>query len=138
MGMEKVILRYLDGRIVKGHISSFSPSDESVSITDESSVSHTVSIHELKAIFFVKTFEGHSGYSERKSFTISASSGRKVFVRFKDGESMIGHIEGKVPWEKGFFLEPKKGGFFLVPVDDRSNNIKVFVVAGSVHDVTCF
>jgi hypothetical protein len=51
---------------------------------------------------------------------------------------MIGYIEGKLPWEKGFFLEQKKGGFFLVPVDNRSNNTKVFVVAGSVQDVTCF
>jgi hypothetical protein len=42
-----------------------------------------------------------------------------------------------VPWEKGFFLEPAKGkGFFLIPVDDESNNAKVFVIAQSVWEVT--
>lgn len=138
MKRQKVILRFVDGKIIRGYIDNFSPSDEVVSIVDESSKSQTVNINELKAIFFVKTFEGDKSYSERKAFTQTTIPGKRVFVRFKDGESMVGYIEGNVPWEKGFFLEQKKGGFFLIPVDNKSNNIKVFVVASSVQDVTCF
>jgi len=44
-----------------------------------------------------------------------------------------------VPWERGFFLSKKDSdlkGFFLLPVDEDTNNIKVFVVASSVDDVT--
>jgi hypothetical protein len=97
-----------------------------------------VKISDLKAIFFVRTFEGDKTYSDKKSFIRATAKGKKVFVRFYDGESMMGHIEGQVPWEKGFFLEAKKGGFFLIPVDEQSNNIRVFVVANSVQDVTVF
>ncbi len=135
---QKVILRFIDGRLMKGYSSDFSTSADFVSIEDESSNTQTVWNNELKAIFFVKTFEGDKRYSEKKSFTQAPSSGKKVFVRFKDGESMIGYLEGNVPWEKGFFLETKKGGFFLIPVDNKSNNIKVFVISSSVQDVTCF
>ena len=34
--------------------------------------------------------------------------------------------------------DSKKGGFFLIPADDKANNRKVFVVANSVTNVTCF
>ncbi len=132
-----MILRCLDGRLIKGFIGDFSVSDEVVTLEDEVLQSHTFRVDELKAIFFVRTFEGNRNHSERKTFSDPVSLGKRVFVKFKDGESMIGYIEGGVPWEKGFFLEPKKGpGFFLIPVDVESNNSKVFVVASSVWDVT--
>jgi hypothetical protein len=52
---------------------------------------------------------------------------------------MVGYLQGKVPWDKGFFLskpDKVKKGFFLVPVDEDSNNIKVFVVYSAVKDIT--
>jgi hypothetical protein len=42
-----------------------------------------------------------------------------------------------VPWEKGFFLHAERNnGFFVKPADGTSNNIKIFVVAASIDDVT--
>ena len=137
MDRQRVILRCLDGRLIRGSIGDFSAADEVVDLEDESSQVQKFRVNELKAIFFVRTFEGKPEYSERKSFRDPVSLGKRVFVKFKDGESMTGYIEGGVPWEKGFFLESSKGpGFFLIPVDSESNNIKVFVVASSVWDVT--
>ena len=108
--MERVILRFLDKRLMKGYLEKFSPSDETVSIKGEDSVMTVVGLGELKGIFF---------------------------VRFRDGESMVGFVEGEVPWEKGFFLHAERNnGFFVKPVDDTSNNIKIFVVAASIDDVT--
>ncbi|MEW6054842.1 MAG: hypothetical protein AB1552_13850 [Nitrospirota bacterium] len=138
MERQKVIVRFADGRILRGYLEKFVATDETVSIDDDSSGRQSISLSDLKAIFYVKTFEGDKAYSDRKSFVHATARGKKVFVRFFDGESMMGHIEGDVPWEKGFFLEQKKGGFFLIPVDNQSNNIKVFVVASAVQDVTCF
>ncbi len=130
-------MRCLDGRLIRGYIGNFSASDESVLIENDSSEKQRIGLPELKAIFFVRTFEGNRGHSEKKNFSDPVALGKRVFVKFKDGESMTGYIEGGVPWEKGFFLEPKKGlGFFLIPVDSESNNSKVFVVASSVWDVT--
>lgn len=62
---------------------------------------------------------------------------KRVFVKFKDGESLTGYIEGEMPWQKGFFLESgRKKGFFLLPTDTESNNIKIFIIASFVRDVT--
>ncbi len=137
MGREMVILRCLDGKLIRGYIDDFSALNEVVSFLDESSRSRKIRVNELKAIFFVRTFEGKKSYAEKKTYREPVSLGKRVFVKFRDSECMTGYLEGDVPWEKGFFLEPSKGpGFFLIPVDSESNNIRVFVVASSVRDVT--
>jgi len=137
MDRQKVVLRFIDGRIVKGLLDEFSPKDDSLLIGEESGAAQRFGMDELKAIFFVRTFEGDRTRAEKKSFKKEKPPGKRVFVKFKDGESMVGYVEGEVPWEKGFFLEPAKGkGFFLIPVDDASNNTKVFVIAQSVWEVT--
>ena len=109
MERQKVVLRFIDGRIVRGYLGDFSVFDSSVSIEDDSSVKQTIPVHELKAVFFVRSFEGDKSRNERKSFIGPVPQGKRVFVRFKDGESMMGYIEGDMPWQKGFFLEPKRG-----------------------------
>lgn len=137
MEKEKVVIRYIDGRIVKGYILKFSPSEREILIEDIASESKLINMSELKAVFFVKTFEGDRGHVETKSFLGSIPRGKRVFVRFKDGEAMTGYTEGEIPWQKGFFLESSKSpGFFLIPVDSHSNNVKVFVIADAVRDVT--
>jgi small nuclear ribonucleoprotein (snRNP)-like protein len=137
MDRQRVVLRFVDGRLIKGHLNEFSPKAESVLIEEESGATQRFGMDVLKAIFFVRTFEGNKTRHEKKSFEKENPPGKRVFVKFKDGESMVGYVEGEVPWEKGFFLEPAKGkGFFLIPVDDESNNAKVFVIAQSVWEVT--
>jgi hypothetical protein len=137
MEREKAIVRFLDNRLIKGYVDNFSPFDKIVAIEDETFTRQNVDMKELKGIFFVKTFGGDKHRKEKKAFRGTRQTGQRVFVRFKDGESMIGHIEGDIPWRKGFFLGPKKStGFFLKPVDSESNNIKIFVVATSIDDMT--
>lgn len=132
-------MRFLDGRIIKGYIGDFSPPCDHISIiVDETSNEQDIQLNELKAVFYVKSFEGNTRYSGTKSFTKTNQKGKKVLVRFEDGERLTGYLEGDVPWKKGFFLEAKTGGFFLVPSDDKTNNIKVFVISTSVTNITCF
>ena len=94
----------------------------------------------LKAIFFVRTFEGNRQYSEKKSYGIRKPRGRRTFIKFIDGEDMVGFLEGDLPWEKGFFLNRNTinnlRGFFLLPADEGSNNMRVFIFAHAVRDVT--
>ncbi len=134
---QKVILRFLDGKRLKGYIKNLTIADDSVFIEEEGSPNpEKVRVKDLKAIFFVKNFEGNKEYRERKAFIKTDASCKKVFVRFKDGESMTGCIDGDTPWEKGFFLESQKGnGFFLIPADRESNNIRIFVITSAVNDV---
>jgi hypothetical protein len=138
---EKAVLRFLDGTILKGYLEGFT--EEATEITVHAigaKTKTTVKADRLKAIFFVKTFEGDRQYSEKKSYGIRKPKGRRTFVKFNDGEDMVGFIEGKVPWEKGFFLSVQKTkklkGFYLLPADEGSNNNRVFVFAGAVRDVT--
>jgi len=98
-----------------------------------------VSLDQLKAIFFVKDFGGTSTHVERKVFGTRKKPGKKVFIKFSDKESLVGFIDGQVPWDKGFSLAKlgnKVKGFFLIPVDGDSNNYKVFIVGGAIQDIT--
>jgi hypothetical protein len=138
---EKSVMRFRDSRMLKGYVKEFSPDREDVLFEEaETGGVHTLKIDDMKAVFFVKSFEGDHEYKEKKSYGIRKPVGNRVFVRFKDGERLVGFLEGKVPWRKGFFLSSKEEdgmkGFFLLPADEDTNNIKVFVVSSSVDDVT--
>jgi hypothetical protein len=125
----KVVLRFLDGRVVKGYTQDFNqtrPSFHFQRNTPENSSNNSILIEvkDLKALFFVKTFEGDKEYDERKQFIIGElAQGRKVEVTFVDGEIIQGSTVG---------YDPQRPGFFLLPVDKRSNNIRIFVVTAAV------
>jgi hypothetical protein len=133
---EKVILRFLDGKMLKGFIRELRLEGDHLYIEDETNHQHKVRIKELKAIFFVRRFEGDRTYQERKTFAGTRPNSRRVYVQFRDGENMMGFIEGEIPWERGFFLESmKEKAFTLIPVDEDSNNIKILIFTTAVKDV---
>ena len=138
--MEKTVTRLINGKLLKGYIKEFSPDQNEVNIEEEVTGDlHPVKIEDVKAVFFVKSFEGDQEYKERKSYGIAKIKGQRVFVKFRDGEGLVGFLEGDVPWQRGFFLSKQDSdlkGFFLLPVDEDTNNIKVFVVSSSVDAVT--
>lgn len=106
---QKVILRYLDGKLEKGYFKDPSAVGvDVVSLEDESHHARAIKLEKLKAIFYVKDFDGDKKHREHKSFTGKRQSGKRVFLRFKDGESITGYLEGDTPWKKGFFLEAEK------------------------------
>lgn len=49
--MDKVVLRFSDGKVLKGYLEHFSSDDEIVTINDISGERKSVNINELKAIF---------------------------------------------------------------------------------------
>jgi hypothetical protein len=136
---EKVVARFRDGRMVKGHVIRFSIESDTIILKNEQTGDeHPVAIEELKAIFFVRSFQGIREHVEKKAFGIRKLAGRRVFVKFHDKESLVGCVEGAVPWDKGFSLAKlgeKAKGFFLIPVDGNSNNIKIFVVGSAIQDI---
>ncbi|MBI4686090.1 MAG: hypothetical protein HY755_12975 [Nitrospirae bacterium] len=137
---EKVVIRFIDGSVFKGYLKDFSEESKEITFEEaESRAAKTIRIQELKAIFFVRTFEGDKDYKEIKRYGVSQRKGRKIFVKFQDGESIVGYLQGNIPWQKGFFLsssDEKKTGFFVLPADEESNNIKVFIIKSSVKDIT--
>lgn len=136
----KAVLRFKNGNVRKGRIRGFSEEASDILFVESNGGEEsTITFEELKAIFFVKSFDGDSGYNETKYYGESSSLKQKVFVKFSDNESITGFVRDRTPWQKGFHLysqKTHKTGFFVLPTDPQSNNIKAYVINTAVVDLT--
>jgi hypothetical protein len=129
----KVVVRYLDGRVVKGHTQDFFPGKPGFHVRPDEAKSPAesveVSFADLKAVFFVKDFAGNPQYVKKGSIEGVKPKGRVVEVSFKDGEILVGTTMG---------YDPKRPGFFVFPIDTEGNNIRAYIVSiavGAVRDL---
>jgi uncharacterized protein DUF6982 len=125
----KVVARYRDGKLVKGYTFDFLPSQPRFHVFAEpnaNGASAQVFLRDLKALFFVRDLVGDPGRRDGQSFPAGDSAGAHVEVRFLDGEVMAGTIEGAAT---------DTPGFFLVPADEGSNNLRVYVLAAATRAV---
>jgi hypothetical protein len=126
----KVVARYVDGRLVKGYTFDFGPSQARFHVFAQPSASGPsaqVLVRELKALFFVRDLVGNPARHDGQEFPSGGpAAGRHVEVRFRDGEVMIGTADS--PTTDAL-------GFFLVPADPESNNLRVYVVAAATRAV---
>ncbi len=132
MNQNKVVVRYLDGRVLKGSTTDFMPNKDSFHLTPSDSKLgaqiHTVNVKECKAVFFVKEFMGKPGYQDKKEFpSDKTAGGRKIKVVFKDREVLVGTTQG---------YQPGRPGFFLFPADPQSNIERCFVVAAAAQEIS--
>ena len=122
----QVVLHYADGRLLKGHATDFFPNKETFHMTVRGSdESHEIRVADLKGVFFVRTFDGNPTRNERKDMERSGM-GKRIQVKFKDGEELIGYTSG---------YSPDRPGFFVFPADPESNNEKIFVVTAATANV---
>jgi hypothetical protein len=125
----KVVARFLDGRMVKGITHDFAPNKDKFHVFeggDTTSRGTPVSPDGLKAVFFVKDYAGNRARHDVLTFEGARGQGRKIVVTFVDGETMPGFTVG---------YNAAATGFFLIPVDPESNNLRVFVVNKAVRSV---
>ena len=118
--MNKVVVHFADGSIQKGQTSDFSINRTSFHLAAmDDQETRIVDIHELKAVFFVKDFEGDPEHPDMKDFDDSQPGYIKKYrVLFRDGEEFEGTCVG---------YHPDKIGFFLTPSDPDCNTIRAFV-----------
>ncbi len=130
MPLHKIVARYTDGRLVKGHTTSFSPGAPHFHMTpgDDSTAGQVVvEISRLKAIFFVRDFAGNPGRRDHPGFIDGQPyQGHRIRVEFVDGEVMLGYTP---------CYDPSMQGFFVFPADPDTNTLKVYAVTRNVHDV---
>lgn len=124
--VEKVIAHFREGTLLKGTTRNFNPARPTLRMKTEDGKRREVNVRELKALFFVREFRGNPSYRERKGFFKPPNEANKVLVEFVDGEVIFGYSNSHS--QRGL-------GFFLVPGDPDSNNIKVFVVRASTRRV---
>lgn len=129
MEQHKIVLRYVDGKVDKGYSQDFNPTrpffhfqKHSPDASDNQPL--MIEMKDLKAVFFVKIFEGNQDYKKRKEFIPSdRPQGRKVEVTFVDDEVIQGSTVG---------YDPQRLGFFLYPADSDGNNLRIYVVTSAV------
>lgn len=125
----KAVVAFLDGRRLKGYIYNFSAQKDRFRLFLEQDTLQRegtdVQMKDLKAIFFAKDFVGNSEYTESQILT-SQNGCRKAEVTFRDGEKLVGTSDA---------YNPQKIGFFLVPADPRSNNLRVFVITKNTTQI---
>jgi len=127
-----VVARYQDGRIVKGTTYDFGPQKKGfhvVPLGEEGRKVTEVLFSDLKAVFFVKSLEGkqdHPSAREGIEEKTEPMGQMKVKITFLDGETLLGTTQG-------YTLE--REGFFIVPLEGDSNNLRIFVVSKAVKEV---
>jgi hypothetical protein len=127
-----VVARYQDGRIAKGTTYDFGTQKKGfhvVPLGEEGRKVTEVLFSDLKAVFFVKSLEGKQDHPLAKEVTDEkAEPGpqMKVKITFLDGETLMGTTQG-------YTLE--REGFFIVPVEGDSNNLRIFVISKAVKEV---
>jgi hypothetical protein len=125
METNKVVVRFKDGSIMKGKTNDFFPNKTSFHLETLNGETKTIDVEKLKAFFWVKDYEGNKNYDEDYEDEI-AGTGRKIIVKFSDGESIIGYTLG---------YSPDRQGFFMTPADLKSNNQRIFVIKSASEKI---
>jgi hypothetical protein len=129
----RVVVHFKDGKLLKGYTHDFTTVREIFHLTleqenDEENI-REIRTSDLKAIFFVKSLGGDKDYNERKKFNEVNDPrlrGLKIKVEFSDGEIINGISLG---------YSRNRKGFFIIPIDQQSNNERIYVIADALHDV---
>jgi len=127
-----VVARYADGRMLKGVTQDFSPNRGMFHIHPVGDDSNAVELRfkQLKALFFVSSLEGDPDRQDVRGFVngpAETQQGKKIAVRFRDGEFICGYT---LSWT------PDREGFFLFPSDSGSNNQRIFVITAATVEIT--
>ena len=122
----EVIARYADGRTLKGTSLDVDPNRSKFHVRTADGVMTPVLLSEIKALFFVKSAEGNPSHVEGRVIAPvdpRLRGARLVEVTFLDGEKVVGLTSGTAK---------NKTYFFLVPVDVKSNNVRILVNADQI------
>ena len=126
----RIVVHYLDGKVIKGTSQDFNPTRPVFHlIPAEGGPAVDVQCKLLKAVFFVKSLTGNPKRQDLRGFIAApaaTSQGKKLAIRFKDGELLCGYTLSH---------RPDRDGFFLFPADAQSNNERIYVLAAAAADI---
>ena len=121
-----VVVHCPGGTLLKGITNNFFPNKDKFHLADKDTGEvREIPLTGLKAVFFVKNFEGDRSYRERHDVE-RTGLGKKIQVEFSDGETLVGYSQG---------FAPHRPGFFVFPADPDSNNDRIFVFTAATRAV---
>ena len=127
--MQKVVVHYRGGVTVRGRLRFFEGVRSSVTAEDLAGHPLTIPFDEIKAIFFVKEYEGSDEEHQAARPEVAGPDrerGQPVAVRFPDGEVIEGSVSPFPPTGLGFYLTPR---------GRHGNNRAIFVPSRSPLEV---
>jgi hypothetical protein len=125
---QKLVVHKKDGTVFKGITQDFHPDREEFHFlpAEGGGVPLRMRVDEMKALFWVRDYLGNRQFVARRVFGESAAERKKAIVTFADGEEIWGTLDGSAGNDRGFFL---------VPVDQRDNNVRIFVVRSALKEM---
>ncbi|HEV8524607.1 MAG TPA: hypothetical protein VGQ71_08920 [Terriglobales bacterium] len=138
----KVVAHLRDGKLIKGYTDIVTPETLEELLQQGplplpgqlplraagARQAQAVDLESLKALFFVRSFEGRNQYQELKFFDAHPPVlGLWVRIKYFDGEASEGVVHNSLH----YVTSP---GFFLKPPDPQSNNKLIYVLKSSLVD----
>ena len=120
-----VVARFKDGTLLKGHTSDFFPNKAGFHLECTDGEIVEINTEKLKSLFFVKDLTGDNGRVDTYDEVIPGG-GRKIQIRFTDGETLIGYSQG---------YSPTRQGFFILPANKNSNNERIYIIKSATEKV---
>jgi hypothetical protein len=128
-GWQKIVVRYVEGQILKGYTQDFNPGRAQFSLWPHPNAKPQerviVLLARLKGVFFVRDFAGNPEHVERTD-SEQPQHGRRIEVMLQDDEVIVGRTLN---------YRSDGYGFFVIPADPLANNIRVFIVSSAVRQV---
>jgi len=128
-GWYRLVVRYADGRLLKGYSQPFTASSGSLQVWPKPNAPLmtriTVPLAYVKAVFFVRDFDGDPDRVEHHD-SQPREHGRPIAVTFLDGETLVGTTMS---------YRTDTVGFFIRPVDEAGNNMRIFVGSRAIRHV---
>lgn len=125
MVTNKVVLKFKDKTVLKGKTNNFFPNKTSFHLELVNGEQTEIHLEELKALFFVKSFDGDKRHEKNYADKVPGG-GRKIKVKFSDGETITGYTTG---------YSADRAGFYMVPADLKGNNERIFVIASATEAI---
>ena len=126
----RVVVRFANGQTLKGTTQDFHPARARFHlIPADGAAVVDVRVDLLKAVFFVRDFGGSADRTKLRGFLAAppeTSLGKKVAVRFRDGELLCGYT---------LSFSPDRTGFFMSPADSGSNDLRIYVVTSAAAEI---
>ena len=128
---QRLVVHYKDGRLDYGVCFALNPHQAHFYLermTPEGEpTGDTVPVRfpDLKAVFYVKSFDGN--FDRHARYEDWRAEGNEVVVEFEDGECIHGHTLHRYDEE-----EPR---FYLIPHSPKTNNLSILVEKSAVNQV---
>lgn len=128
--VNRVVAHFTDGKLLKGTTQDFFPNRPSFHLQPAAGgPAVEVRCKTLKALFFVKEFAGDPQRRDLRGFLAApgeTAHGKKIAVRFRDGELLCGYSLSYLP---------DRDGFFMFPADSGGNNLRIYVLTAATTEV---